>query len=105
MQAMDDLEQRIAGAIAERRDELVELASALIRFDTTARDPGDPARDEAALQAYLAERLAAAGASVDVWEPRPEDVRGRQVPFELDFAGRPQLLARFPGTAAVAACS
>ena len=54
---MNDLEQRIAGAIAESRDELVELASALIRFDTTARDPGDPARDEAALQAHLAERL------------------------------------------------
>ena len=50
---MNDLEQRIAEAIAESRDELVELASALIRFDTTARDPGDPARDEAALQAYL----------------------------------------------------
>ena len=94
---MNDLEQRIAGAIAESRDELVELASALIRFDTTARDAGDPARDEAALQALLAERLTAAGADVDVWEPRPEDVRGRQVPFELDFDGRPQLVARFAG--------
>ena len=48
---MNDLEQRVVEAIAESRDELVELASALIRFDTTARDPGDPARDEAALQA------------------------------------------------------
>jgi acetylornithine deacetylase len=95
--AMNDLEQRIAGAIAESRDELVELASALIRFDTTARDPGDPARDEAALQALLGERLSAAGAAVDIWEPRPEDVRGRQVPFELDFDGRPQLVARFAG--------
>jgi len=66
MVAMNDLEQRIAGAIAESRDELVELASALIRFDTTARDPGDPARDEAALQAYLGERLTTAGAAVDV---------------------------------------
>jgi acetylornithine deacetylase len=94
---MNDLEQRIAGAIAESRDELVELASALIRFDTTARDPGDPARDEAALQAHLAERLAAAGAAVEVWEPRPEDVHGRQVPFALDFDGRPQLVARFAG--------
>ena len=94
---MNDLEQRIAGAIAESRDELVELASALIRFDTTARDAGDPARDEAALQALLAERLTAAGAEVDVWEPRPEDVLGRQVPFALDFDGRPQLVARFAG--------
>ena len=97
MVAMNDLEQRIAEAIAESRDELVELASALIRFDTTARDPGDPARDEAALQAHLGERLTAAGATVDIWEPRPDDVRGRQVPFELDFDGRPQLVARFAG--------
>ena len=94
---MNDLEQRVAAAIAESRDELVELASYLIRFDTTARDPGDPARDEAALQAHLAARLSAAGAAVEVWEPTPEDVRGHQVPFELDFAGRPQLLARFAG--------
>jgi acetylornithine deacetylase len=97
MGAMNDLEQRVVGAIAECRDELVELASALIRFDTTARDPGDPARDEAALQSLLAERLSAAGAAVEVWEPTPEDVRGAQIPFHLDFAGRPQLLARFAG--------
>ena len=102
--AMNDLEQRIAGAIAESRDELVELASALIRFDTTARDPGDPARDEAALQALLADRLKDAGAEVEVWEPRPEDVLGRQVPFALDFDGRPQLVARFAGPAVAAAC-
>ena len=94
---MNDLEQRVVAAITESRDELVELASDLIRFDTTARDPGDPARDEAALQAHLAARLSAAGATVEVWEPTPEDVRGHQVPFELDFAGRPQLLARFAG--------
>jgi acetylornithine deacetylase len=94
---MDDVEQGIAQAIAGSRDELVELASALIRFDTTARDAGDPARDEAALQAHLAGRLRAAGAEVEVWEPQPGDVRGRQIPFELDFDGRPQLLARFPG--------
>ena len=95
---MNDLEQRIVEAIGESRDELVELASELIRFDTTARNPGDPARDEAALQALLAERLTTAGAAVEMWEPRPEDVRGRQVPFDLDFDGRPQLLARFAGS-------
>jgi acetylornithine deacetylase len=98
MEQMNDLEQRVVAAIAGSRAELVELASDLIRFDTTARDARDPARDEAALQAHLAGRLLAAGAEVEVWEPRPEDVRGRQVPFELDFAGRPQLLARFAGS-------
>ncbi|HEY3612368.1 MAG TPA: ArgE/DapE family deacylase [Gaiellales bacterium] len=95
---MNDAEQRIADAIAGSRDELVELASELIRFDTTAREAGDPARDEAALQEHLAARLRAVGAEVEVWEPRPEDVRGTQVPFALDFDGRPQLLARFAGS-------
>jgi acetylornithine deacetylase len=94
---MNALEQRVMDAIAESRDEIVELASALIRFDTTARDPGDEPREEAALQGLLAQRLSAAGATVEVWEPEPEDVRGPQVPFQLDFAGRPQLLARFAG--------
>jgi acetylornithine deacetylase len=98
MGAMNDAEHRIVDAIAASRDELVELASALIRFDTTAREAGDPARDEAALQAHLAARLKAAGAEVEVWEPRPEDVRGKQIPFELEFDGRPQLVARFAGT-------
>ena len=76
MEQMNDLEQRVVAAIAGSRAELVELASDLIRFDTTARDARDPARDEAALQAHLAGRLRAAGAEVEVWEPRPEDVRG-----------------------------
>jgi acetylornithine deacetylase len=98
MQVMNDTEQRVVDAIAMRRDELVELTSALIRFDTTARDPGDPAREEAALQAHLAGRLTAAGAAVEMWEPQPGDVLGRQVPFHLDFDGRPQLLARFAGS-------
>ena len=85
--------------IAARRDELVTLASDLIRFDTTTREHiGDPARDEAALQAYLATRLGAAGAEIDVWEPSPEDVASSPLtPLGLRFDGRPQLAARFPG--------
>ena len=68
------LDERILEAVAGGRDELVELATRLIAFDTTARSPGEPARDEAALQRYLADRLAAAGATVDVWEPDAGDV-------------------------------
>ena len=48
--ALNDAEGALADAIAERRDELVELASDLIAFDTTARRVGEPPRDEAALQ-------------------------------------------------------
>jgi len=43
-------EQRVCEAVEAGRDELVGLAGALIGFDTTARQVGDPCRDEAALQ-------------------------------------------------------
>lgn len=97
--SLSELERRIVEEIGHRGDELVELASALIRFDTEARQPDDPPRQEAALQAYLAGRLGARGAEIDLWEPDREDVAGsRLVPAGgLGFEGRPQLAARFRG--------
>lgn len=98
--ARDDREAAALAAIAARRDDLVELASRLIAYDTTARRFDEPARDEAALQALLAQRLQSIGAEVDVWEPRAEDVAAHaQVPDGLEFAGRPQLIARLRGEA------
>jgi acetylornithine deacetylase len=92
-------EERVCAEIERRRDELIEVASTLVGFDTTARNVGDPPRQEAALQEYLAQRLRAAGADVDVWEPSAEDMAGKPlVPPGLDFAGRPQLVARFAGS-------
>ena len=91
-------ERRVCAAIADRADELVALASELISFDTTARDVGDPPRDEAACQGYLGDRLARAGAEIDLFEPDAEEMAGAPlVPPGLDFAGRPQLLARIAG--------
>ncbi len=93
------LERRLCQQIAARRDELVELLQTLIRFDTTAHVPGVPAREEAALQAYLAERLRAVGALVRVFEPDTALVADhRMIPAGFNFAGRPQLVARLPGT-------
>src|SRR6266508_4609943 len=94
------LERRIVDEVERRRDEVVELATDLIAFDTTARESVDsPAREEAALQEYLARRLREAGAEVELWEPPPEDVAGsRIVPPGWRFDGRPQLLASFGGT-------
>ena len=80
-------EERIVLAVAEGRDELVGLAGDLIAFDTTARNPGDPARDEAALQEYLRARLAPLGATTDVWEPESTGSGNRFVPDDLDFGG------------------
>ena len=95
---LTDIEKRACAAIDARRDDLVELAAALIGFDTTARKVGDPPRDEAALQRYLASRLRGVGAEVDLWEPDAADLAGKPlVPPGLDFAGRPQLIARLAG--------
>jgi len=96
--ALSDAERRVCAEIEQRRDDLVALASDLIGFDTTARTVGDPPRQEAALQGYLAARLRAAGAEIDLWEPDAEQLRGKPlVPPGLDFVGRPQLVARRRG--------
>jgi acetylornithine deacetylase len=92
-------EQLVCDEVGRRRDQLVRLATDLIGFDTTARKVGDPPRAETALQEYLAARLRTAGAEIDLWEPDAEELRGRPlVPPGLDFAGRPQLIARLRGT-------
>ena len=94
-------EQRVCEAVEAGRDVLVSLAATLIGFDTTARQVGDPCRDEAALQDYLAGRLSAATATVDVWEPDADAMAGKPlVPPGLSFEGRPQLIARVPGRGA-----
>jgi acetylornithine deacetylase len=97
--ALTDVERSVCDAIAAGRDELVELTSALIAFDTTAREVGDPPRQEAALQAYLAEGLRAYGAEIDLFEPDAAALAGApMVPEGLDFAGRPQLIATLRGS-------
>ena len=90
-------EERVVAAVREGQDELVALVSDLVAFDTTARNVGDPARQEAELQEHLRRRLAALGADVDVWEPEPTGTGNRVVPDGLDFRGRPQLAARLRG--------
>jgi acetylornithine deacetylase len=94
-------ERALVERIAERRKEIVALTCELIGFDTTSRSaPEMPARQEAALQAVLAERLRGAGAEVDVWEPSPRDVADHPLSGERTFRfdGRPQLAARLPGS-------
>ncbi|HWE58933.1 MAG TPA: M20/M25/M40 family metallo-hydrolase [Solirubrobacteraceae bacterium] len=91
-------ERRVCERVAECEQQLVDLASTLIGLDTTARNPGDPARQEAQLQGHLADRLASAGAEIDLFEPDAAAMAGRPlVPPGLDFAGRPQLIATLRG--------
>ena len=68
-----------------------------IAFDTTARLPGDPARDETACQNYLRDLLAPLGGEADLWEPEPVGLQHPLLPDGLDFAGRPQLAVRLRG--------
>src|SRR6478672_11456498 len=94
-------ERAITDEIAAHRDEIVELACELIRFDTQSRaEPTSPAGEDAALQEALAARLGAAGASVDLWEPTPDEVDDHPLTPEsgVPFDGRPQLAARFAGS-------
>jgi acetylornithine deacetylase len=99
VEQLSPLEQRVCAAIADRENELVELLRALVGFDTTTHVAGAAPRQEAALQAHLADRLRAAGASVEVAEPDAALVAGHpMVPDGFTFDGRPQLVARFAGT-------
>ena len=91
------LEERVLEMVRDGREEIVGLAGELIRYDTTARDVGDEARDEERLQVLLATRLASLGADVDLWEPPDTGTGNRFIPDHLDFRGRPQLLARLSG--------
>jgi acetylornithine deacetylase len=92
------IEERVLERVRAGRDELIGLLGELIACDTTAREAGEPARDEAKLQSVLAARLRAVGAEVETWEPEPF-VAGQSpvIPYDLDFAGRPQLAARLAG--------
>ena len=91
-------------AASARRSQTAATSSSswpptLIAFDTTAREVGDPPRDEAALQEYLAERPARRRAPRSTcWSPTPTRWRARRwCPPGLDFAGRPQLIATLRG--------
>jgi acetylornithine deacetylase len=98
--SLDAEEQALVDELAGRRAEIVALACELIAYDTTSRaGPDDPAREEAALQQSLADRLRSCGAEIDLWEPAPEDVGDHPLSVEgLGFEGRPQLAARLRGT-------
>ncbi len=98
LRPLSTIEERVVESVRAQRDELVALLEDLVACDTTAREPGDPARDEEKLQRLLAARLRAAGARVDLWEPEPTGAGSRFIPAGLDFVGRPQLAALVPGT-------
>jgi len=98
MKTQSSLEDRVVEEVRGSRDELIALTKELISYDTTARAPGDPARDEAVLQRVLERRLLAIGAETDLWEADPPGAGNPLgIPADLNFVGRPQLAARIAG--------
>ncbi len=91
-------EEKAVAEVHAGAAELVALVGELIACDTTARDPGEPARDEERLQRILAARLRGAGAATELWEPEPLGSGHPYVAAELDFRGRPQLVGRVAGS-------
>jgi acetylornithine deacetylase len=71
---------RVDDWISANEQTLVELVRSLVRFDTTSVDlsPGSARteNEEAALQAFVGERLRALGAEVDQWEPDAAEFAG-----------------------------
>jgi len=92
-------EGTVFGLIRKRREELLQLADALIACDTTTRrGRGEEApRDEEKIQRILAEQLESMGAQADLWEPEPIRPDNRYFKEAIDFRGRPQLLATVKG--------
>ncbi|MGD1012680.1 MAG: ArgE/DapE family deacylase [Acidimicrobiales bacterium] len=93
-----DLEEKAVAEVARGSDELSALVCELIACDTTARDPGDPAHDEEKLERILDTRLKAVGATTEIWEPEPIGPGHPYIDAELDFHGRPQLVANIAGS-------
>jgi acetylornithine deacetylase len=96
--SLSPIEERVVAAVSKARDDLVALATELVACDTTAREVGEPPRDEERLQRLLAARLGALEAEVDLWEPASTGSGNRHVPDDLTFEGRPQLAARLAGS-------
>lgn len=95
---LSTLDERLDKRVRDSRDELVATVEGLVACVTLARVPGDPAGDEEKLQRILAKRLEAIGAEVDLWEPEAVPADHPLFPGGIEFKGRPQLVARIPGT-------
>jgi acetylornithine deacetylase len=90
-------------AVLARREDIVAATRALVRFETVSADltPGSDfvGNEEAELQAWVAERLAAIGCAVDQWEPDPAELRGHPlIPSWHHWRGRPITVGTLRGS-------
>ncbi len=88
-EARTALEDKVVEAARAASDEVVALVTELVACDTTARMPGDPARDEEKLQRLLAARLEEARRAATCGSRRrPAPAAGRSRPDSTSWAGR-----------------
>ncbi|WP_079526221.1 acetylornithine deacetylase [Halobacillus hunanensis] len=66
---MEHAIEKVAALVDERKDELIELLSTLIQFET----PSPPARNTKGAQSFMADFLEGKGFTVDQWEVYPND--------------------------------
>ncbi|MBA2513003.1 MAG: ArgE/DapE family deacylase [Solirubrobacterales bacterium] len=92
-------ERQVTETLERRRGDIVDLAATLVGFDTTASRTGADGGEVPALQALLAARMQSAGFEVELFVPEPDDLpASRMLAAGHDMTGRPQLIARRPGT-------
>jgi acetylornithine deacetylase len=89
--------------ISSHADDLVELVRSLVRLDTTSVDLSPESEhtenQEAELQALVGERLRAAGAEVDQWEPDPAEFADHpMMPSWHHWRNRPITVGTLRGT-------
>jgi acetylornithine deacetylase len=87
---------RVTELIESRRGRLVDLVRRLVRIPSVV----GTARGEAEVQAIMATEMAAAGMTVDSWEPALEDLRKYRgyVNVERDYSDRPVVVGVAKGS-------
>ncbi len=99
-----ELDAQVGEACRKRRDSAVQLLQQLIRVPSVNPwfSPGEHVGGEAAVQDILTARLTPLGAEIDRWEPNAAELEryaGRPgYQAGRDFSGRPNMVARLPGT-------
>ena len=79
-------------------DEVVDVASRMVAFNTEAADEASPPKDDLAHQEYVATYLRNLGADVELFEPATAEFADHRMALPgQSFAGRPILWATVPG--------
>jgi acetylornithine deacetylase len=88
---------KLLSSVVQNKERIVRLTSDLVKFDTTAPNPGEEPHQDRECQEYIAEHLKEIGFEVEMWEPI---LKVKGYPFEVAgqrFKNRPILAAKLKG--------